>query len=194
MAMSFLNNKIARWCEITGHLVGWLLLPLMMVVILGVIGSHLGVHYFAKWSSDVTILGAGITLNSLLDLQWYCFAVLVLWGAIAAYVDNQHVQVDLFSNILPGRINHIVQLLGDLFFLVPMLLVFLVYGIGFTHFSWVTGESSTYGGLEQRWVIKMMLPLCSSVFLIVVFGRIFDRIVSLCQGHQTNRKAGDRHD
>src|ERR1700737_3227773 len=40
--------------------------------------------------------------NGWLELQWYMFAILVMFGASSTFKRNEHVRVEFFSLFLPG--------------------------------------------------------------------------------------------
>lgn len=177
--MLSLTKKIRDLCSIPGHVFGWLMFPLILIVCVGVLGAKLGMNQLIHWDADIFVLGEALTLNSLLDLQWYIFALLVLFGGVCSYIDNQHVKVDLFSTGFSTRTRLVVNLLGDLIFLLPFLLIIVFYGSKFAYSSFVSGESSTYGGLQDRWVIKACLPLSAAIFMIALLTRVVDRLLRL---------------
>lgn len=157
--MTNVLNRILAVCSWPGKVVGWLILPLILSVCLTVLAAQVGVNVLADWGRAVPVFGKALTVNSLLDLQWYIFALIVLFGGIYAFRDNTHVAVDVFSSALPERWRLIIRTFGDLFFLLPFCLIIAWYGAAFAEKAFMSGEGSTYGGLMDRWLIKAAIPV-----------------------------------
>ncbi|SEF81054.1 TRAP transporter small permease subunit [Marinobacterium lutimaris] len=177
--MLSVTRKIRDLCSLPAYISGWLIFPLIIIICVGVLGAKFGINQLFDWDNEIFLLGDALTLNSLLDFQWCIFALVVLFGGVCSYIDNQHVKVDLFSNGFSLKKKAVVGLLGDLFFLTPFLLIIVFYGSKFAYTSFLSGEGSTYGGLQDRWVIKACLPLSASIFMIAVLTRVIDRFFEL---------------
>ena len=64
------------------------------------------------------------------------------------------------------RKNAMINILGTVFFLLPLALLVATGSVGFVMDAYTMGEiSEDPGGLTHRWIIKFMIPL-SFVFLI----------------------------
>lgn len=166
-------DRLQDLCTLPGRLVGWLILPLIISVCLTVLAAQYGVNVLAEWSDALPLLGKAITVNTLLDLQWHIFSLMVLFGGVLAFRDNSHVAVDVFSSALPPRLQLAVRLFGDLVFLLPFCIVIAWYGYGFAVKAFVTSEGSTYGGMLDRWLIKAAIPVAFSLLgLCAIFRAI----------------------
>ena len=71
--------------EWVGRITYWLVLLMVAVGAWNVIGRYLG-----------RIIGTNLTSNSLIEIQWYLFDVVFLFGAAYALKYNEHVRVDIF--------------------------------------------------------------------------------------------------
>lgn len=142
-----------------GKWVGWLVLPLILSVCLTVLAARFGWNAFVRWDQSLPVIGQGITVNTLADLQWYIFAIMAIFGGVYAFRDGQHVSVDVFSAGLPHRVQLGLRLVGDLVFLLPFCAIIFWYGWSFALTSFNSGEGSTYGGLMDRWLIKSIIPI-----------------------------------
>ena len=77
--------------------------------------------------------------NAWLEVQWYMFAVIVMFGAAYTLKRNEHVRVDIFYMTLSRRGQLWIDILGTLVFLLPICLVPFVS-------AWVGGALMGSGG------------------------------------------------
>lgn len=176
--MTGVIDRIMNVLVLPGKWVGWLILPLILFVGLTVLAAKIGWNAFFIWGQTVPVLGRGITVNTLTDMQWYIFAIISVFGAVYAFRDNQHVSVDLFSDHLPRRGQLAVQILGDVFLLMPFCAIIFWYGWSFTLASFNSGEGSTYGGLANRWLIKAIIPVG---FALLGIAALLRAISAICE-------------
>lgn len=169
--MTRLINALFDALVLPGKLVGWLVLPLIVSVCLTVLAAKIGWNAFWQWGEAIPVLGRGITVNTLTDLQWYIFAILSVFGGVYAFRDNQHVCVDVFSAGLPKKVQLGLRLFGDLVFLLPFCAIIFWYGWSFALTSFNSGEGSTYGGLMDRWLIKSIIPVGFALLGIAALAR-----------------------
>ena len=71
--------------EWIGRVTYWLVLLMVAVGAWNVIGRYIG-----------RIIGTNLTSNALIEIQWYLFDVVFLFGAAYALKYNDHVRVDIF--------------------------------------------------------------------------------------------------
>lgn len=169
-------------CVLPGRLVGWLLLPLIAFVCAAVWAAQSGRNSFFTWDSDLFLLGQGVTVNTLIDLQWHIFAILVLAGGSYAFRDDTHVSVDFVSVNLSPRARAVIQVLGDLLFVLPFCLIILWFGQKFAMTAFTSGEGSNYGGLQDRWFIKACVPIGFGLLGLAALARALQTILRLVRG------------
>jgi TRAP-type mannitol/chloroaromatic compound transport system permease small subunit len=106
------------------------------------------IRYGLDWSS-----------NSLLEIQWYMFAWMVMVGAPHVLKVNEHVRVDLIYGRLQGNKPVWVDIFGLLFLLLPVM--GLLAWISFPYFmkTFVMGEMSQNAGGLIRWPATLAMPL-----------------------------------
>lgn len=176
-----------------GKLVSWLVLPLILSVLLTVFAAKMGWNSFWRWEEVVPVLGTGITVNTLADLQWYIFAIVAVLGGVYAFRDNQHVSVDVFAAGLPKRVRLGLRLFGDLVFLLPFCVIIVWYGWKFAVTSFNSGEGSTYGGLMDRWLIKAIIPAGFGLLGLAAVVRAIDTLGLLLRP-DTKSGSANSHD
>ena len=127
-----------------GRAAAWLSIPIIVIVILDVVTRR----FFTLGS---------VTLQ---ELEWHLHAVLFLFCAAYAYIDDAHVRVDIFRARLGRTHRAWIELLGAVFFLTPYSIVMVVLGSQFVIDSYLLNEvSDAPGGLPYRFVIKSALPI-----------------------------------
>ncbi|WP_417600186.1 TRAP transporter small permease subunit [Pararhodobacter oceanensis] len=166
----------ARW-------ISWLTLPLIAMILVTVVMAQFGSSTLLDWEGQIPILGRGLTVNSLVDLQWYIFAMLVLFGGIWALRDDRHVSVDFLSLQMSRRQQLWFRMLGDLVFLLPFCLIMAWYGWSFAEVAWRTAEASTQGGLNNRWLIKSVLPISFGMMGLLGLARAIGTAIQLYRGN-----------
>ena len=97
--------------------------------------------------------------NAWLEVQWYMFAVIVMFGAAYTLKRNEHVRVDLLYMMLGRRGQLWIDILGTLIFLLPTCLILAWLSWPFFMQSFAIGEHSSNAGGLIRWPIKAVLPL-----------------------------------
>lgn len=162
-----------------GRAAAWLLVPLALLVLGTVVGSLMQVGTIAEWGVDVPIFGTGLTINSLNELQWHLLAIVTMLALPYALVENRHVRVDMIYAGLSPRRRTLVDLAGDVLFLLPFCIVIGYLSLRFVTFAFTTGEQSTYGGLVDRWIVKAFLPLGLALLFLTGIGRILIHVGTL---------------
>jgi len=100
------------------------------------------------------------------EMEWHLFSIIILFGVSVALKDEGHVRVDFLYEKYSVRKKAMINILGTLFFLIPLALLVASGSWGFVMDSFSINEiSEDPGGLTHRWIIKAMIPF-SFVFLI----------------------------
>jgi len=111
------------------------------------------------------------------ELEWHLFSVIILFGTGYTLRHNAHVRVDfLYDNFSP-KTKAWVNILGTIFFLIPLALLIIYGSWEFVMDSYESGEiSQDPGGLPYRWLIKAMIPLSFIFLLFCAFNFIIHNI------------------
>ena len=111
--------------------------------------------------------------NAWLEVQWYMFAVIVMFGASYTLKRNEHVRVDLLYMTMGRRGQLWIDILGTLFFLLPTCIILAWLSWPFFMQSFAVSEHSSNAGGLLRWPIKLVLPVG---FLLVALQGISELI------------------
>jgi len=116
------------------------------------------------------------------EVEWHLFAVIILFGTGYALRHNAHVRVDFLYDRFSPKKKAWVNVLGTIFFLLPLALLVIYGSIEYVMDSYTTNEiSEDPGGLKYRWLIKAMIPL-SFIFLIFSAFNFFLHNINIIRG------------
>ncbi len=111
------------------------------------------------------------------EMEWHLFSVIILFGVSVALKDEGHVRVDFLYEKYSVRKKAMINILGTLFFLLPLALLVASGSWGFVMDSYSINEiSEDPGGLTHRWIIKSMIPLAFIFLIFSSFGYIVKNI------------------
>ncbi len=150
-------------------------------------GFRYGINALIGISREYHFLGGietlvrsyGANSNAFLEMQWYMFAAMVLFGAAWTLKVNEHVRVDLFYGWVSDRTRVWIDLLGGILFLMPMCLIYIYFTWPWFVDSWHAGEISTNAGGLMRWPVKLILPIGFALVALQGVSEIIKCIVAL---------------
>jgi TRAP-type mannitol/chloroaromatic compound transport system permease small subunit len=166
MAVRFLlglSRAIDALNEAVGRLVYWFILAAALVS-----AGNASVRYLFDASS-----------NGWLELQWYLYAAVFLLAAGYTLRHNEHVRIDVVISHLSPRARALIDLLGGLFFLLPMAAIILVLSWPMFIESVVRNELSADAGGLLRWPVKLLIPLGFLLLLLQGVAEIIKRAAFL---------------
>ena len=99
-----------------------------------------------------------LSSNAWLEIQWYMFGAMILLGASYTLKKNEHVRVDLLYSSVSERTRIWIDILGCLFFLLPIAWIVMTLGWHMFEASYASGEMSNDPGGLIRWPVKLMVP------------------------------------
>lgn len=117
--------------------------------------------------------------NAWLELQWYLFAAIVLFGAPRVLDVNGHVRVDVLYGRTSNRTRALIDLLGLVFFLLPISAYVAWMAWPFFLESFHTHEMSGNAGGLLRWPVKLMLPVGFALLVLQGIAEAIKRIAYL---------------
>jgi TRAP-type mannitol/chloroaromatic compound transport system permease small subunit len=122
--------------------------------------------------------------NGWLELQWYMFALLVMFGASYTFRRNEHVRVELLYLYLSERGQLWLDLIGTLFFLIPTCLLLASLSWPFFMQSYSVNEMSANAGGLLRWPVKFAIPAGFVMLALQGLSEVIKRAAAL-QGYVT---------
>jgi TRAP-type mannitol/chloroaromatic compound transport system permease small subunit len=158
-AIDLLNEKLGGICN-------WLVLGACVVS-----AANAMIRYAFGYSS-----------NAWLELQWYMFAVFVMFGASYTFKKNEHVRVEILYLMLSERGQLWLDMIGTLFFLIPSCLLLAYLSWPFFLQSYEVSEISSNAGGLVRWPIKAVVPVGFVLLALQGVSEVIKRIAAL-QGY-----------
>ena len=117
--------------------------------------------------------------NAYLEVQWYLFAGAFLLAAGYTLLQGEHVKIDVVSSRLSKRKQIWIDVIGFTFFLVPMCLVILYFGIPFFLQGFRSGEMSSNAGGLIRWPVYLLMPVGFVLLLLQGLSELIKRVAFL---------------
>jgi len=117
--------------------------------------------------------------NAFLELQWYLFSAVFLFGAGFTLLRNEHVRIDVIAGRLSPRAQAWIDIFGTVFFLLPMTLLFVWLSWPIFIRTYTHGEISTNAGGLLIWPARLMVPIGFALLSLQGFSELVKRIAFL---------------
>jgi len=162
-ALLSLSRVIDRCTERIGHSLTWLILLTVLISAINAV-----VRKGFNWSS-----------NSLLEIQWYLFSAVFLLGAGYTLLRNEHVRIDVIAGRLSKRAQTWIDIIGTIFFLLPMAV--LIGWLGWPVFvdTFERNEISTNAGGLIIWPARLLIPVGFLLLAVQGISELIKRIAFL---------------
>ena len=143
--MQFLANSvraISALNRVVGHLLSWLALAIVLVCFTVVVQRYI-FHTTQLWMQDLYVWLSGAMFTGVAGF---------------ALMRDEHVRVDILYRPWPIRKKAIADLIGTLIFLIPYVVVVLLYAWPFVTRSWRLYEgSANVGGMPGLFILKSFI-------------------------------------
>ena len=114
-----------------------------------------------------------ISSNMWLELQWYLYGAVFMLAAAYTLLKNEHIRIDVVSNMLTKQTRDRIDLFCHIFFLMPFVLLMVWLCVPWFFLSYRTGEISANAGGLVIWPAKMMVL----IGFILLVGQAFSEII-----------------
>jgi len=140
--MSKLFLAIERLTRFFARIAGALVLVLSLLIVYQAINRYI--------FNDSSVM--------LQEIQWHIFDILFLLGLSYTLQTNKHVRVDIFYANFSPKTKAIVNIISQLFLILPFVLIILYTSFTLVEMSYLQHEiSPDPGGLTHRYLIKAMI-------------------------------------
>ena len=158
-----LSGLIDALNERVGRLSYWLILVMVLIS-----AGNAVVRYAFNRSS-----------NAWLEIQWYLFSAVFLFCAGYALLHNQHVRIDVISGHMSKRARAWIDILGTLFFLLPMAIAIMWMSWPVFVDAYQHDEVSTNAGGLTVWPGRLMLPVGFLLLILQGISELIKRVAFL---------------
>ncbi len=111
------------------------------------------------------------------EMEWHLFSIVILYGVGVALKNEGHVRVDFLYEKYSEKTKAVVNILGTIFFLLPLALLVAFGSVEFVLDAYGVGEiSEDPGGLTHRWIIKSMIPAAMAFLVFSAVGYVIKNI------------------
>jgi len=162
-ALLALSRAIDAATERVGRLVYWLILVVVLIS-----AANATIRKLFNYSS-----------NAYLEIQWYLFSVIFLFGAGYTLLRNEHVRIDIVTGRLSARAQNWIDAIGIVLFLWPMSVIIMWLAWPLFVDSYTRNEVSTNAGGLIIWPARLMVPIGFALLLIQSVSELIKRIAFL---------------
>lgn len=162
-ALLAFSRAVDALSERVGRTVYWLVLVAVVISAANAI-----IRKVFNWSS-----------NSLLEIQWYLFSAVFLLCAGYTLLRNEHVRIDVIAGRLSKRKQIWIDILGTIFFLMPMSIL-IMYLSWFTFLNaYRSDEVSTNAGGLILWPARILVPIGFALLILQGLSELIKRFAFL---------------
>ena len=162
-ALLALSRAIDAITERVGRIVYWLILVVVLIS-----AANATVRKAFDYSS-----------NAYLEVQWYLFSVIFLFGAGYTLLRNEHVRIDIIQGRLSPRAQNWIDVFGIVLFLMPMSIVIMWLSWPLFIDSLHRHEVSTNAGGLIIWPARLMVPIGFALLIMQAVSELIKRIAFL---------------
>ena len=124
----------------------------------------------------------GISFIWMQETYVWMHAFIFMLGAGYAYLNDDHVRIDIIYRNTKKRYKIIVNILGNVFLLLPFLYIIWSYSFPFVYRSFQMNEiSREAGGLPMIFILKSAILIFVILLFLQVISKIIDDILSFIQ-------------
>ena len=159
-ALLKVSERIDAFTRWTGKRLAWLILLAVIISALNAI---------VRKAFDTSS-------NSWLELQWVLFSIVFLLCSPWTLLDNEHIRIDIVNAMLPKKARSLIDVVGHVFFLLPLTVVMIITGVPFFLRSLQINEQSGNAGGLPQWPAKSLIMLAFAFLLVQGISELIKRI------------------
>jgi TRAP-type mannitol/chloroaromatic compound transport system permease small subunit len=118
----------------------------------------------------------GTSSNAWLELQWYLFAAVFMLAAAYTLQRNEHVRIDIVSNLLSKRGRNWIDVIGHVFFLLPFTVLMIRELLPWVIDGIRSGEVSANAGGLVLWPARSVVLAGFALLFFQAISELIKRI------------------
>ncbi|MYL23567.1 TRAP transporter small permease subunit [Halomonas alkaliantarctica] len=146
-----LIGALDRASEWLGRTLSWLIIIMMLIQFL------------------IVVLRYIFSVNSIFmqELVMYMHAAVFMLAAAYTFRHDGHVRVDIFYRKASPRRQALINLVGIVALLMPVMVFIIASSLGYVSKSWqILETSSDYGGIPAVFLLKTMIPVFALLMIV----------------------------
>jgi TRAP-type mannitol/chloroaromatic compound transport system permease small subunit len=162
-ALLTLSRAIDALNERIGHAVYWLVLVAVVI----------------SAANAIVRKAFDMSSNAFLEVQWYLFSAIFLLCAGYTLLRNDHIRIDIVAGRFSKKTQTWIDILGTLFFLLPMVALILYESWPWFLRAWRSEEVSPSAGGLILWPAKILVPIGFALLGLQGLSELIKRIAFL---------------
>jgi TRAP-type mannitol/chloroaromatic compound transport system permease small subunit len=114
--------------------------------------------------------------NAWLELQWYLFSAIFMGCAGYVLLANEHIRIDIVNSRLDPQTRNWVDVIGHVFFLIPLCLIMIYESWPYFLDAYISGEQSSNAGGLVRWPVRILMIVGFVLLLAQALSELIKRI------------------
>jgi TRAP-type mannitol/chloroaromatic compound transport system permease small subunit len=114
--------------------------------------------------------------NAWLELQWIFFSIIFLLCSPWTLWANEPIRIDIVNSLFPKKVRDWIDMLGHLFFLLPLTIVMIITSYPFFTKSLLLNEQSMNAGGLPQWPAKSLVVIGFTLLFLQGISEIIKRI------------------
>jgi TRAP-type mannitol/chloroaromatic compound transport system permease small subunit len=135
------SANVDRFTAAIGRAVSWLILASVLI----------------SAGNAISRKAFSLSSNAWLELQWYLFGAAYLLAAAFTLQRNEHIRIDIVSNLLSARVRDWIDLFGHVVMLMPFVILMIRESLPFVLYSFRLQEWSSNAGGLIVWPAKALI-------------------------------------
>jgi len=153
--MDKITKLIDKITSFKGTIISWLTL---LMIFLGT--------YNAITRKISQYIGVNLSSNMFIELQWYMYGIIFIFGLSYALLHKSHVRIDIFYNRFSTKTKNLIDFLSGIFIYIPTSFALILLTYPMVKKSWEIKEMSPDPQGLPRYIIKIALLLGLILFFL----------------------------
>tara|TARA_R110002020_G_scaffold54260_2_gene151476 strand:- start:2053 stop:2613 length:561 start_codon:yes stop_codon:yes gene_type:complete len=144
-------GALDRASEWFGRTLAWLIIMMMLI------------------QFTIVLLRYAFSVNSIFmqELVMYMHASVFMLAAAYTFRHDGHVRVDIFYRGMTPRRQALINVVGIVTLLIPVMIFIIASSLGYVFNSWrILETSSDYGGIPAVYALKTLIPLFAVLMIV----------------------------
>lgn len=139
----------------------------------------------------IVVLRYGFSLGwiAMQESVLYLHAALFIFGCSYGLLHDEHVRVDIFYRKMSSFKQALVNVLGHVFLLWPVVIFIALSSFDYVSVSWqIKEQSQEAGGLPFVYLLKSLIPMLCFTLMLQSVSEICKNIIKMCDVNQQGDK------